>query len=122
MNTISENIRRLRKEAEMTQKELADALGISSSNVTKYEKGQLEPSLAIIKNLCRIFNVSSDELLGINTNCKSNNLSYNFINFVINKYKLDININHISSKDKELLLNLATATSKVFLSSLINNK
>ncbi|WP_294379154.1 helix-turn-helix domain-containing protein [uncultured Clostridium sp.] len=41
-NTIGENIKRLRKEAGMTQQELAYALEISSvSNVTKYEKGQL---------------------------------------------------------------------------------
>lgn len=117
---IGENIRKLRKEACMTQKELADALQISVSNVTKYEKGQLEPNLTIIYKLCEVFNVSFDELL--NSDIKPSILADDFINFVIHKYKLDININNISAKDKELILNLATATSKVFLSSLINNK
>lgn len=118
-NTIGENIRRLRKEANMTQQELANALQISVSNVTKYEKSQLEPNLTIIYKLCKVFNVSSDELL--NSDTKTTTLSEDFINFVICKYKLHININDISDKDKELILNLATATSKVFLSSLINN-
>lgn len=116
--TIGENIKRLRKEAGMTQRELGDALQISVSNVTKYEKGQLEPNLAILKKLCATFNVSADELL--NSDTKTTTLSEDFINFVISKYKLHININDISDKDKELILNLATATSKVFLSSLIN--
>lgn len=118
-NTIGENIRRLRKEANMTQKELADKLEISVSNITKYEKGQLEPNLAILKKLCVIFNASADELLNSDTN--SSTLADDFINFVIHKYKLDINVSNISFKDKELLLNLATATSRVFLSSLIKN-
>ena len=120
-NTIGENIRKLRKEACMTQKELADALQISVSNVTKYEKGQLEPNLAIIYKLCELFKISADKLLNINNSCQSTDFSHDFIQFVIRKYRLNININDISDKDKELLLNLATATSKVFLSSLINN-
>lgn len=115
--TIGENIKRLRKEFNMTQKDLAEKLKISISNVTKYERGQLEPNLAILKKLCAVFNASADELLNENTN--SSTLADDFINFVIHKYKLDININDISDKDKELILNLATATSKVFLSSLI---
>ncbi len=120
-NTIGENIKRLRKEAGMTQQELAYALEISSvSNVTKYEKGQLEPNLSIIYKLCNLFRISADELLNIDNSCESRDLSRSFIQFVIRKYKLDININNISDKDKELILNLATATSKVFLSSLIN--
>lgn len=117
--TIGENIRRLRKEANITQKELADKLEISVSNVTKYEKGQLEPNLAILKKICEIFNISANELLNADTS--SSILSDNFINFVIRKYKLDINVEDISDKDKELILNLATATSKVFLSSLIKD-
>lgn len=116
---IGENIRKLRKEACMTQKELADTLQISVSNVTKYEKGQLEPNLAILKKICEIFNISADELL--NSDTKTTTLSDDFINFVIRKYKLDINVKDISNKDKELLLNIAVATSKVFLSSLIKN-
>ncbi len=116
---IGDNIKRFRKESNMTQKELSKKLEVSISNVTKYERGQLEPNLAIIKKICATFNVSADELL--NSDTKSSTLTDDFINFVIHEYKLDINVNDISDKDKELLLNLATATSKVFLSSLINN-
>ena len=116
---IGENIRRLRKEANMTQKDLADKLEISVSNITKYEKEQLEPNLNILKKLGEVFNISADELL--NSDTKTTTLSDDFINFVIHKYKLNINVKDISDKDKELLLNIAVATSKVFLSSLIKN-
>lgn len=116
---IGENIKKLREQQGLTQRQLGERVRISISNITKYERGQLEPNLAIIKKLCATFNVSADELL--NSDTKSSTLTDDFINFVIHEYKLDINVNDISDKDKELLLNLATATSKVFLSSLINN-
>ena len=38
----------LRESAKLTQKELADKLGISPSNVSKYEMGTLEPGVDIL--------------------------------------------------------------------------
>lgn len=49
--TTGEKIRRARKDASMTQKELADALGVSESFVSQYETGKREPKY---QTLCKI--------------------------------------------------------------------
>lgn len=58
-------IKYLRENARMTQKELGERVGISPGNISKYELGQLEPNLTVIKKLSDFFDVSSDFLLGL---------------------------------------------------------
>ena len=62
---IGENIRRLRTEHHMTQKELADQLFVTAQAVSRWENGDVEPSLKTITELAKIFGVPSDEILGI---------------------------------------------------------
>ena len=52
---ISGRIENKRKSLNMTQKELSKKIGISASNITKYEIGQLEPNLEIITKLSKVF-------------------------------------------------------------------
>ena len=61
----SENIRCLRKANGITQDDLAKKLGVSAQSISKWETGSSEPSFKIIKELCGIFSVTSDYLLGI---------------------------------------------------------
>lgn len=63
--TIGTNIKRLRRERNITQDRLAEALGITSRAVSQWETGKTSPDLSVIPSLCHIFGVSSDELLGI---------------------------------------------------------
>lgn len=60
---ISETIAALRKEAGETQKELADALGVSNKVISKWEKSESEPALANIVALAKHFGVSTDSLI-----------------------------------------------------------
>lgn len=53
-------LKHLRESAKMTQKELADKLGISPSNVSKYEMGTLEPGVEILLAYSKFFDVSVD--------------------------------------------------------------
>lgn len=62
---IGENIRRLRTEHHMTQKELADRLFVTAQAVSRWENGDVEPSLKTITEMAKIFEVPSDEILGI---------------------------------------------------------
>jgi transcriptional regulator with XRE-family HTH domain len=55
----------LRKQAGMTQQELATKLGITKSVVSYYELSERTPSPEILKDLAIIFRVSADYLLGI---------------------------------------------------------
>ena len=63
--TIGQNIKRLRKNADMTQEELAEILSISSQAVSRWETDSAMPDISLLPLLCSIFNISADELLGI---------------------------------------------------------
>ncbi len=49
----------------MTQEELAEMLSISSQAVSRWETDSAMPDISLLPSLCNIFNVSADELLGI---------------------------------------------------------
>lgn len=61
--TIGNRISKHRKEKSLTQEELAEKLGVSSQAVSKWENDQSCPDISLLPNLCRIFGISTDELL-----------------------------------------------------------
>ena len=60
---FGERLRECRIEKGFTQNQLAEKLLITQSTLGKYERG--EPNIETIKALCKILDVSSDYLLGI---------------------------------------------------------
>lgn len=62
---IGDNIRALRVEKGLTQKEIADRLFVTAQAVSRWENGEVEPSLNTIMELAKIFEVSVDSLLGV---------------------------------------------------------
>lgn len=54
----------LRKEKNMSQQELADALGISKSSINMYERGERQPNFEILETIADYFNIDIDYLLG----------------------------------------------------------
>ncbi len=65
MNLIGEKIKALRKEKNMTQETLAKLLSVSYQSVSKWETGVTSPDLSLIVPLARLFQISTDELLGM---------------------------------------------------------
>ena len=63
--SIGSNIKRLRREKEITQEQLAEYLGITSRAISQWECDRTAPDISQIPALCHIFDVSSDVLLGI---------------------------------------------------------
>ncbi len=61
---IGENIRRLRRDADLTQEQLADKLGVSYQSVSRWENGTTYPDMEFLPVLSSIFGVTVDELLG----------------------------------------------------------
>ncbi|WP_368200609.1 helix-turn-helix domain-containing protein [Agathobacter rectalis] len=57
----------LRTEKEMSQQELADALGISKSSINMYERGERQPNFEVLEAIADFFNVDIDYLLGRTT-------------------------------------------------------
>ena len=57
-------LRQLRKQARMSQPELAEKLGISRSAVSIYECGSREPNFAMLEAISDLFNVDMNTLTG----------------------------------------------------------
>ena len=64
MATFSERFRELRKEKNMSQREIAAALHMSNSAVAMYETGKRQPDLEALEQIADFFNVDMDYLLG----------------------------------------------------------
>lgn len=60
---IGKFIKKLRKDNNLTQDELAKKLGVTYQAVSKWENGKSIPDIAIIKNISNLFNINIDELL-----------------------------------------------------------
>lgn len=54
----------LRNERQLSQQELADALGISKSSINMYEHGERQPNFEVLETIADYFNVDIDYLLG----------------------------------------------------------
>ena len=62
---IGEKIRRLRRERDLTQEEVAAHLGVSFQSVSKWERGDGYPDITMLPALANYFGVSVDALLGM---------------------------------------------------------
>lgn len=60
-----ERIRELRLGNNLTQKELAQKLGVDFRSVSFWETERYEPNISQIIKLCALFDVTADYLLGI---------------------------------------------------------
>jgi DNA-binding XRE family transcriptional regulator len=58
---LAERIKRLRRERELTQQELADLLGMNASYITQVEAKQQGLSLPMVYRLAKIFHLSLKE-------------------------------------------------------------
>lgn len=61
---FGKRIKMYREQNNMTQKELADGLGLSQSAVAKYENGERLVKLEFIQKLSIFFGITEDELCG----------------------------------------------------------
>lgn len=62
---IGERLLELRKDADLTQDDLAEILKINKHSISSYERDKSEPPDTIKIAIARYFNVSIDYLLGI---------------------------------------------------------
>lgn len=62
---IGENIKRMRREHNLTQEEMSAHLGISFQSISKWERGDGYPDITMLPALENYFGISIDELLGM---------------------------------------------------------
>ena len=60
---IGKFIKKIRQDNKLTQKELANKLGVTYQAVSKWENGKNVPDISIIKEISKMFNVDIDEIL-----------------------------------------------------------
>lgn len=92
MPTVSERLKELRLNHKLTQKNIADFLGITESGYGYYEQGRNEPSIGILKKLSEKYSVSIDYLTGQTDNPDSINNDFDpmaEINHLLKKYDID---------------------------------
>ena len=92
MTFFTDKLKALRKEKKLTQKELAEQIGIKQNSYSDWETGKNEPNLENIVKLSKILDTSTDELLGRKVNFGDR------IIFDISKYDLS-NLKNFSEQE-----------------------
>ena len=67
---LAKRLRELREENEYTQKDIADKIGLTKSAYGYYERGKIVPDAQTLVQLSKIFDVTTDYLLGLSDDKK----------------------------------------------------
>lgn len=65
---FNDNLKIARERKGLSQKEVADRIGVAKSTYSLYESGNREPNVQTIKKISDALNVSADDLLGLTVN------------------------------------------------------
>lgn len=65
MGKFAEQLTSLRKQAGMSQEDLAEKLQLTRQTISKWETGASTPDLELLVQLAEVFDVSVDSLLGV---------------------------------------------------------
>ena len=121
---IGRFIKKIREENHLTQKELADMLGVTFQAVSKWENGKNVPDIAILKQMSEEFNINIDEILSGKKTKKQNTIIYIFIFvgfiliglilgfFFLNYHHADYEFKTISSKCADFKITGSAAYNK----------
>ncbi len=60
---FSKNLKEARKQKFLTQKQVATMLNVVESCYANWEQGRTEPNIDMLRKLCKILEVSADELI-----------------------------------------------------------
>lgn len=73
MSDFAKNLKKYRKQKNMSQSELSKFLHYGYTAIANYESGRNEPSLDVLIKLAEVLDVTTDELLGITPKIKEKN-------------------------------------------------
>ena len=86
-NKVGERLSELRKENNLSQKEINEYLNLDKSDYSKIENGERKLNVSTLNKLCLLYNCSPQYILG-----ESDEYSPSKIVFNINKNDVDLNI------------------------------
>lgn len=104
MSDLAEKLKYFRKKSNLTQQQVADALGIDRSAYSYYETNTSTPKLATVQNLARLYNTSVDLLLG-NTGAVGEGEILNSPDR-FEKWYMDDRFNQLSDFEQAILLRI----------------
>ncbi|WP_270588766.1 helix-turn-helix domain-containing protein [Faecalibacillus intestinalis] len=90
--TVGENIKKIRKEKGLTQKELGKLCGMSEAQIGQYENGLRNPKMETLEKIANALDISYFELLDISETTKESN---------IQKITLNVEIKNIDEETKK---------------------
>ena len=79
---IGERIKKYRKNKEMTQDALAQALAVSPQSVSKWECGDGYPDITLLPTIANFFEVTVDELIGNDEISAKEDIQKNYFDIV----------------------------------------
>jgi transcriptional regulator with XRE-family HTH domain len=84
MKTFKDRLYELRQERDLTKVDLAKRIGKSKSAITRYETGEIQPTLDVLLKLKQEFGVSLDWLAGYDEpNQKTKDVTFEQLNQII---------------------------------------
>lgn len=107
---LGNNLTTLRKEAGLTQKELADKIGVDHTVVSNWERGINKYGIEMLRPLCEALKVSVNDLLGIYTDYPLNPKEKQFIKM----------FRGLEESERKLIINIGEALLKNQKSNLID--
>ena len=63
---LGENLKKIRKDNNLSQEDLADKLNVSRQSVSKWESGLAYPEMDKVIQICKLFNVNIDDIMNEN--------------------------------------------------------
>lgn len=112
-------LRDLRRERDLTCKELAKFIEVSPQTINKWENEQIYPSMEKLKKLAKFFDVSTDYLLGNSDERNPYQIEKDFeIETVNNSKKIELNnrlnkcLSDLNNKQLEVLVIIAESFTK----------
>jgi methanogenic corrinoid protein MtbC1 len=102
MGPFSQKLKLYRKESKLSQKVLAERLGLGQTTVANYENGLRYPSIDILRKISKVLNVSLDDLLGVEEK-RTEVVDFD----LLGKEFIDLILDHKDDQAIKLVINLA---------------
>lgn len=109
-----EKLRQIRKEAGITMKQLAVAVGVAEASISFYETGKRQPDIDTLCRLANYFNVSIDYLVGNNTALTASENSERIFATDAEERELITLFRSITREAKDVILNNARAAKMLY--------
>ena len=94
---FKDNLKKIRKDNNLSQEELAEKLNVTRQSVSKWESGAAYPEMDKVIQICKMFNVNIDDLLNkdikeVNEIKESKNNVNKYIDAVLNYVTKTVNV------------------------------